>query len=419
MRLRLLVALALALVACKSSPAARPTPAPAPAITLDIAEFQPPFDHLPIARAFIARHRIAKLTFHELEPGTTTAQSSEITEYDATGAPVRRYKRSGSEAPALVESVAYTRDDATPVAPKTVEMPGMPGMPGAQGVPGMMVLLDKVVILDRAGRIAKVRTQLGPTLVTETYTYDAAGNVTRIERRTEMSGTPMPPELYEELRTYTAGRWSKRTRGKIGAAPSETIEMTYDARGRFSEWRGSKRGFNDDRYYFTYDPTGQLASLRFQEGEKPIYRRDYTYDAEGFLTRIEQKSSVPAMNDATLVLEYELAGGQRRRAIEVAVPAPPKQQTDADVLAAVKRVFPTAADGTVRWGDAGGRRFVETVTFQVPATELGSATGAQLEAKACALRQALGYADCGCERLEPGSTRAGVTIVTFHLMLGC
>lgn len=419
MRLRLLVALALALLACKSSPPARPAPAPAPAITLDVAGFEPPFEHLPIARAFIARHRIAKISFHELEPGTTTAQSSEITEYDATGAPVRRYKRSGQAAPALIESVVYTQDDATPAAPETVEMPGMPGMPGAQGVPGMMVLVDKVVILERTGRIAKIRTRLGPTLITETYAYDAAGNVTRVERRTEMPGTPMAPELYEELRTYTAGRWSKRTRGKVGAAPSETIEVTYDARGRFSEWRGSKRGFNDDRYFFTYDPTGQLASLRFQEGEKPIYRRDYTYDADGFLTRIEQKSSVPAMSDATLVIEYELASGQRRGALEVTVPGPPKQKTDADVLAAVKRVFPAAEEGAVRWGDAGGRRFLETVTFQVPATELGGATEAQLKAKACALRQALGYADCDCERLEPGSTRAGVTIVTFHLMLGC
>lgn len=419
MRPRLLVALALALLACKSSPPARPAPAPAPATTLDVADFNPPFDHLPIARAFIARHRIAKISFHELEPGTTTARSSEITEYDASGAPVRRYKRSGHEAPALVERAAYTQDDVTPAALETVELPGMPGMPGAQGVPGMVVLLDKVVILDRAGRIAKIRTRLGPTLVTDTYTYDAAGNVTRIEHRTEAPGMPMAPKIFEELRTYTAGRWSKRTRGEVSAAPSETIEMTHDAGGRFSAWRGSKRGFNDDRYAFTYDPAGQLASLSFQEGEKPIYRRDYTYDADGFLMRIEQKSAVPAMSDATLVIEYELAGGQRRQATQVTIPSPPKQKTDADVLAAVKRVFPAAADGSVRWGDAGGRRFVETVTFQVPATELGGATEAQLKDKACALRQALGYADCGCERLEPGSTRAGVTIVTFHLMLGC
>jgi len=47
-----------------------------------------------------------------------------------------------------------------------------------------------------------------------------------------------------------------------------------------------------------------------------------------------------------------------------------------------------------------------------PATE-------QLEEKACALREALDFEASDREYLERGSTRAGVTIVMFHVMLGC
>ena len=37
----------------------------------------------------------------------------------------------------------------------------------------------------------------------------------------------------------------------------------------------------------------------------------------------------------------------------------------------------------------------------------------------CVLRKALDFEACDCEYLERGSTRAGVTIVMFHVMLGC
>ncbi len=395
MQIPLLVGLASTLLACKSSPT---TPAPAPAprrtATLDLARFEPPFEQVPVARAFIARHRITKISVHELEPGTAIARSSEITEYNAEGAPVRRYVRSGHEAPMLVERVAYTQEDAPPAAPAAPR------------------LLEKVVVLDRAGRIAKVHLRHDAASAIETYTYDAAGNLARVARETD-------GERYEELRTYADGRPSKRTRGKASAAPRETLVFFYDADGRFSEWRGSKPGFGDDRYFFTYDPSGQLASMRFQEGDKPIYRRDYTYDGDGFLLRIELKARVPAMNDATYVLAYELANGRKRQAVDVTFPAPPRQKTDAEVLAALQRVFPAATGGSVRWADAGGRRFLETVTFQLPAEQVQAATDEQRKERACALRKALDFEGCDCEYLERGSTRGGATIVTFHLMLGC
>jgi hypothetical protein len=413
MQIRLLAALALALAlpACGSSPAtparamvvadaagAADTAAPHRAPTLDVLGFEPPFDQVPVARTFIARHRIAKLSVHELEPGTTTARSSEITEYNAEGAPVRRYTRSGREAPVLVEHVVYTREDVLPVAPATPE------------------LVEKVVVLDRAGRTAKVHMRRGAAAVSETHEYDAAGRLYRVAREIRGEG---PVARQEERRMYVGGRLIKRTRGDVSAAPFETLELRYDARGRLVEWRGSKPGFGDDRYSFTYDSAGQLASMRFQEGPKPIYRRDYTYDAGGFLMRIDLKSAVPAMNDETVVLAYELASGQVRRWGDVTVPAPPRQKTDADVLAAVKRVFPATAGGSVRWGDTGGGRFLETVTFQLPAVQIQSATDAQLKERACALRKALDFEGCDCEYLERGSTRGGATIVTFHVMLGC
>jgi hypothetical protein len=47
---------------------------------------------------------------------------------------------------------------------------------------------------------------------------------------------------------------------------------------------------------------------------------------------------------------------------------------------------------------------------------IGPATDEQLKEKACALRKALA---CDREYLEHGSTRADVTIVMFHVMLGC
>ena len=59
-------------------------------------------------------------------------------------------------------------------------------------------------------------------------------------------------------------------------------------------------------------------------------------------------------------------------------------------------------------GDTGGRRFLETVTFQLPAAPIGPATDEQFEEKACALRKALDFEACDCEYLERGSTRAGV-----------
>jgi hypothetical protein len=159
--------------------------------------------------------------------------------------------------------------------------------------------------------------------------------------------------------------------------------------------------------------------MRFQEGEKPIYERLYTYDADGFLTRIERKSRVPAMSSATFVLAYELADGQARRPTDLVLPTPPKQKTDADVIASLQRVFPAAARASVQWGDSDGRRFLETITFQVPAAQLDPVTDDQLKEKACALRMALGFDECDCEYLQRGSTRAGVTLVTFHVMLGC
>jgi YD repeat-containing protein len=397
MQLRLLVGLVSMLFACKSAPP-RLAPAQQRAATLDVAGFEPPFEQVPVARAFIARHRIAKISVHELEPGTTLARSSEITEYNADGAPVRRYARSGPEAPVLVEHVTYTQDDVPPAAPATPEQ------------------IEKVVVLDRTGRIAKVRMLRGSTSVTETYAYDAAGRLVRIARESRGESAA---SSQEELRTYDAGRLIKRTRGEVSAAPFETLELRYDAQGRLAEWRGAKPGFGDDRYFFTYDPSGQLASMRFQEGEKRIYQRNYTYDADGFLLRIELKSSVPAMNDETFVLAYELANGQARRSIEVTVPAPPRRKTDADVLAALRRVFPAATSGSVQWGDTGNGRFLEAITFQLPAALLERATPEQLKDKACALRKALGFEGCDCEYLELGSTRAAVTLVTFHAMLGC
>ncbi|HWO22467.1 MAG TPA: hypothetical protein VNO30_27100 [Kofleriaceae bacterium] len=415
MQICLLAALGSTLLACGSSPAtpgATSTLAPPTvvamadaaaveqrrAITLDVAGFEPPFDQIPVARAFIARHRIAKIALHTLEPGTTTARSSEFTEYNAEGAPVRRSTRSGYAAPVLVERVVYTRTDAPPAAPATPE------------------LVEKVVVLDRAGRTAKVHLRHGATTVSETHEYDAAGRLVRVAREIQGEGAA---GRQEELRTYVGGRLIKRTRGDVAAAPFETLEYRYDARGRLAEWRGAKPGFGDDRYFFTYGPSGQLASMRFQEGPKPIYRRDYTYDADGFLTRIALVSSVPAMNDETVVLAYELSNGEVRRAVEVTVPAPPKPKTDADVLAAVRRVFPAASGGAVRWGDVGGGRFLDTVTFQLPAVQIGPATDEQLKEKACALRKALDFEGCDCEYLERGATRGGATLVTFHAMLGC
>jgi hypothetical protein len=50
---------------------------------------------------------------------------------------------------------------------------------------------------------------------------------------------------------------------------------------------------------------------------------------------------------------------------------------------------------------------------------IGPATDELLKQKACALRKALDFEACDCEYLERGSTRAGVTIVMFHVMLGC
>ena len=407
MHVRMLAGLALALLACRSSPSVH-VPAAQQAATLDVAGFEPPFEQIPIARSFIAAHRVTKLLIHELTPGTTTARSSEITEYDASGAPVRRYTRSGTAAPVLVEQITYTRDEPPPAAP------------------GMPELTQKAVVLDPAGRVAKVRIDYEASSVIETSSYDPAGNLIRVAREVREARDPeddAKTTQYEELRTYTAGRLTRRTRGKVGAAPFETLDFFYDAGGRFTEWRGSKPGFGADRYFFAYAPSGQLASMRFQEGPKPIYERSYTYDADGFLLRIELKSSVAAMGSATFVLAYELADGQTRQPIAVTLPAPPKQKTDADVLAALRRVFPAAAAGAVKWGEIDGRPFLESITFQLPAAQLDPAvdpaTDEPLKAKACSLRKALGFAECDCEYLERGSTRAGVTVVTFHVMLGC
>ena len=59
------------------------------------------------------------------------------------------------------------------------------------------------------------------------------------------------------------------------------------------------------------------------------------------------------------------------------------------------------------------RAGIETVTFQVPAAQIGPATDERLKEKASALRKAFDFESCDCESLERGSTHAGARIVTL------
>ena len=76
------------------------------------------------------------------------------------------------------------------------------------------------------------------------------------------------------------------------------------------------------------------------------------------------------------------------------MPAPPKQKTATDLLAAVRLVFRGRLVPAARRADR-------------------PATGEQLKEKACALRKAFDFEACDCEYLERGSTRAGATSATL------
>ena len=70
-----------------------------------------------------------------------------------------------------------------------------------------------------------------------------------------------------------------------------------------------------------------------------------------------------------------------------------------------------------RWESVGSWRGTQLEGYR-GRLPIGPATE-QLEEKACALREALDFEASDREYLERGSTRAGVTIVMFHVMLGC
>jgi hypothetical protein len=182
-----------------------------------------------------------------------------------------------------------------------------------------------------------------------------------------------------------------------------------------AEWRSSKPGYPDDRYTFRFDEAGQLAELRFVENGKDVYQRSYRYDRDGFVTRVELHSSVPAMGSSTSIYEY-MPG--HRIAFPVVFPKSPAEQTDADVLAELGTVF-HVIDGTgkVVWERGDKHPYLVTVAFDVSVKD-GTLTTVELAAKACALRQAFGY-QCDCEKLERGPEHAGAVTLTLHVNLGC
>jgi len=384
-----LIGLMLVVVACKHS---APVDVPAggePA--LDVMGFEPPFDEIPVAKAFIAKHHIKSIAVHEVDPsgsGPLTVRSSVLTSYNDDGAPTQVFDRGpGHDFELdLIATTIYVHD--------------------AAAMPATGQIDQQVVVVDASGRTTK-RHALGRD---ETWSYDAAGHLIRIARDAD-------DKHYEELRTYDpGGQLVKRTRGEVGEPPFETLELAYD-HGRPSEWHGSKPGFNDDRYTFRYDDAGRLAEMRFAEGTKDIYQRTYTYDRDGFVTRVDLHASVPAMGNATFVYEYVVPEG-RRAAIPVVLPGPPPQKTDADVLADVAKVFhPIAGTGAVVWDRSGKKPVVVTVSFDVTAKD-ADLTKVELAAKACALRQALLY-QCDCETLERGPEHAGAVTLTWHVNLGC
>ncbi|MBN1285866.1 MAG: RHS repeat protein [Anaerolineae bacterium] len=153
----------------------------------------------------------ARLETPGLDPPAPGAPSTDWVEYDARGNPVARW-RGGSTAP-----VRYTYDNL--------------------------------------GRLAGVAYPQGGTY---TYTYDIAGNLTRIEAAPEV---------------YWAYRW-RRAFDRDGAAQSQLVEATEAGPG------------NVRRQVIEYDAFNHRTCLALYENDAPVLYINYGYSLDGKLEHI-------------------------------------------------------------------------------------------------------------------------------------
>lgn len=133
---------------------------------------------------------------------------------------------------------------------------------------------------DASGRVRSATDALGRVV---SYAYDAAGN------RTRMSLGLSVVAVYEYDALSRLTRLTDRTGGAHAYA--------YDAAGRLT----SRSAPNGTTASYTYDGLGRLTRLRHARGAAPLADYQYSHDAAGRVTRIDDESG-------THLYVYDAAG---------------------------------------------------------------------------------------------------------------
>ena len=130
-----------------------------------------------------------------------------------------------------------------------------------------------------------------------TYAYDAAGNlVSEVEH--------MDEEEYETVYTYdAAGKLIKKEYTEYGGYVGRE-EYTYNDKGLLAKATHYYGDVKDEEIVYTYDENGnEIESVQtyFGEDDTAVMRRVYTYDADGYLLKLE---TYAAGDEVAYKMEY-------------------------------------------------------------------------------------------------------------------
>ncbi len=359
---------------------AESTPArPSDWAAFDLADFEPPFQRLPLRAEFVRAHDIGRVTVH-LDRRVEDAWLTDI------------------------EVIATTFDDAgQPTSRTTVD----------RGTPAATVAYHY-----EAGRLASTREELADGTAIETRReYDAQGRLTDTwyvfaqAKRHERNHYDEQGRLVQAEQTSgegTARRWFSYEGDRVVSerlqTPSQetiTTHYEYDEAGRRIRQVHTRPNRPPDAYTFTWSADGRLRAIEFTEGERPVYRRSYTYDEHGRPIEERLQSYVAAMGDGDLLrYVYESRGEPPRRSAAAESAGP----THADLVDATLAAFTGAYVelAQVSYETTGGDRFApHAVTVLVPEAIVTTWSAEDLQTRACTAKTTLGMA-CDCERVTLG-----------------
>ena len=387
------------------SPATESPPRPSDWAAFDVADFEAPFERLPLRPEFVRAHGIGLVTLHRdrrIEDAWLVDLEVITTTFDETGRPTSRATFDRGE-PA--QTVAYHYE---------------------------------------AGRLASTREDLGRGTAIETrHEYDAAGRLTdtwrvypdaRIHEHNHYDddGVLLQSDQISDEGTarkvfaYEDGRLAHV---QLHTPSGEAISIVYrydDAGRRIGQRQTRSHGSTDD-YAFIWSADGRLRSIEFTEDGRLIYRRSYLYDERGRPIEERLESFVPAMGEGDLLrYEYGDLGDLPRRSAAAEEAAP----SHADLVNATVAAFTGAYVelAQVSYETIGGDRFAaHAVTVLVPEAIAKTWSEDDLRARACAVKTATGMA-CDCERVTLGPPEDSawhswpdkrVVKLTLDLGIGC